>query len=539
MTVYDLIYRIQAKIGGALQGFGTISNAYGRVRANTQLMSRDMEKTLTLQKLARIGFAYVVARSLFDIMTKSTIMQSYLQAWGTILGALLDVALAPWIPVLTTVTQKLADLLKWFQDAPEPLQAFAGGILMASAVVLGLGAAIRMLAFLLAPFKTALSALGITIVPLAAAFTMVGAALGGFLAGYWTNWLGIRDRTDVIIESIKEKIGGLPGAIIETLAKWPSAMFTQKLMVDPEMVLANVKTVADTLMRSYNFILNNASGFGVAFITAIATPFNVLPMMAAPLLNQLVDLIKSKFNAINANTSSAMASLKNIVGATMRLDLLAAVSECMVGIERIFNTYAPQWLAHGVEFVTNLVSGINQRAYDIWNTISGHLSSVAASIRAWVYNAVPELARIFMATFADGFRGTADRIMSVLSAELSDLMERLRGWAESHLHFSPYVSDIPRIFTATLNRGFAAAQIQTPALDMSKTLNMRRIAENPFNEAPLAAGGNVSKIEVTHHFDMPISIPITATIREEGKSIDEIAEEVATKFYQRFRSITG
>jgi len=112
MTVYDLIYRIQAKIGGALQGFGTISNAYGRVRANTQLMSRDMEKTLTLQKLAWIGFAYVVARSLFDIMTKSTIMQSYLQAWGTILGALLDVALAPWIPVLTTVTQKLADLLK-------------------------------------------------------------------------------------------------------------------------------------------------------------------------------------------------------------------------------------------------------------------------------------------------------------------------------------------------------------------------------------------------------------------------------------------
>ena len=220
MVDYSLIYRISAKIESAKKGFERIQGAFGNMTESGKIMGRRMGNLLTLQKLAWIGFAYIVAKSIFDIMRKSTVLQSFLSAWGTILGAIMDTLLAPWADELVWLTEKFTDLY----EAMDKLPDWAKKIITGTVATIFAGVALGGLWILITTkILPALAALGLAfkgviahiaglelaILSLEGTAALVVGTIGGLLLGLLGTWILVKiGAIDALVEMGENPVTG-------------------------------------------------------------------------------------------------------------------------------------------------------------------------------------------------------------------------------------------------------------------------------------------------------------------------------------------
>lgn len=426
---YSLIYRITAKIESAKKGFERIQGAFGDMTESGKIMGRRMGNLLTLQRLAWVGFAYMVGKSIFDIMRKSAMLQSFLSAWGTLLGAILDTIFATWADELMWVTEKFVALQKAIANLPEWAKKLLGGIGAVAALIVLLGALGTLLSTIVIPglaaFGAAISAVILKLTGLGAAILGLGGILGVFVSvasGLLLGGLGVW---------ILYKTGVL------------------KALVDMGRRFEKMHPI---IMRFAKVLLMPLGVLGTLVTYIVAGRWQEIPAAIRDVLDQAIEAFRKFPPAVQVIIISGLAGIPRI---------------SLIMFYRL-----------GRNIVTKIISGL-----------SGLRSALISKIRA----SIPNLHDIF--------------------------------------HISPQVIAVGKHYVDLISKGIGQTKMAHPEFDAT---SLQKFGDEFKLKAPSSRGaGPVDN----RTFNMPISVELGLTVKEEGKSVEEIATEVANVLSFKMRRV--
>lgn len=429
---YSLIYRISAKVESAKKGFERIQTAFGNMTESGKIMGRRMGSLLTLQKLAWVGFAYMVGKSIFDIMRKSTILQTFLSAWGTLLGAILDTIFATWADELMWVTEKFDALREAIDKLPEWAKKVLGGVGAIAALIVLLGALGTILSTIIIPgltaFSAAIGAIILKITGLGAAILGLGGILGIF-------------------------VGVASGLLLGGLGVW---------ILYKTGVLKALSEMGKKFERMHPIIM----GFAKILLLPLGVLGTLVTYIVAGRFQEIPDAVKNVLD-------QAIDSFK-MFGGILKNNILSAFTFVLYSLFSIIGKFT----AIGRKIVTAIISGL-----------SGLRSALISKIRA----SIPNLHDIF--------------------------------------HISPQVIAVGKHYVDLISKGIGQTKMAHPEFD---TTSLEKFGDEFNLKAPSSRGGGPVD---NRTFNMPISVELGLTVREEGKSIDEIATEVANVLSFKMRRI--
>lgn len=420
MVDYSLIYRISAKIEHAKKGFETIQSSFGDMTEKGKIMGRRMGNLLTLQKLAWLGFSYIVAKSIYGVMQKSAMLQSFLSAWGIILGAIMDSLLAPWSKSLGKLTEKFVDLQKAIDDLPDFAKKFLAGGLAVAGLIVALGALATIIKTLVLPGLIA-----------------IGAVFGGIIAKISTVGLAFLALSGIV----GLVVGIIGGLLLGSLVVW--IMMKTGVLEAISEIGRKFEAAHPIIMDFVRVLTLPLAALGAIVIYLVSGRWQEIPGAIKDVLTQAYN---SFFNILDKITGVFFSAFEKMTG---------------IDLSRFYTI--------GKKIIDKILSG---------------LAGLGSKLLNFIKDSIPGLDEIF--------------------------------------HITPQVVAIGAHYVDLINRGIAKTKIAGPKFGAVSL-------ESPFggeagSGALMAKGaGSVDN----RRYDISITVPITAEIKEEGKSMDEIATEVA------------
>lgn len=529
MVDYSLIYHIRAKVQSAVDGFKRVQGSFGNVSEKAGIMGRKMEKTLTLQKLGWLGFAYMVGKSVRDIMLKSTILQTFIGTWAKMFGALLDVILAPLIPVFVWLTDNFMKLFKWFQDLSKPAKTVIAVILIvAGAFATLLGWFILVLPFLkalagvvgfvglkaaVAGAGSAIAAFLVAIGPVGWAILAIVAAVAILAYAWHKNWGDIQGKTKAVIAWFKSyDWASLFGPILKWL-RWLVEKMRESWSIIKKATIESWEKITEILQKTWDTISTIAEKTWKTINLVIATAFLLIRSILIgdteffkKVWSKFVERIKEIWRGVWIKAKEIfMAAGKRLIDIVISIKnkIITYFSELPDRIKEFFRD-VPQKIA---DFFTALPQKIIDAIGDIgtflWNKIKVFLKGLDDKLFAW----------------ASGKLG--------LSPPLKMIGVFLKRTLENSF-LQNAINVLPKINDSFLFKNLANIEAKT-----NKYLKNIR-AEIGF-DAKIPSGGTVTIDKRSYNISIPVSV--TTEMKDEGKSSEEIANDVAVILSEKMRSI--
>lgn len=529
MVDYSLVYHLKAKVQNAIEGFKRVQSSFGNVGENMGIMSRKMEKTLTLQKLAWVGFAVLVSKKVLDIMLKSTILQTFIGTWAKLFGALLDVILAPLIPVFMWLTNNFMKLFKWFKDLSKPAKT-------AIAAILGIAGAFATLAggimFVLPALKTIAGVLGFAGIKTAA--VGAGVAIKGLLAAIGpVGWviLGIGAAVAVLSYAWYKNWGGIQEKT-EAVIAWFTA-------------------------HDWALLFIPILGWQILLVKRMRENWDEIKNITIKSWEKISEILEKSWSLLTTIAEKTWKTINVTIAATFLL-----IRAALTGDTEFFKKV---WSKFG-ERIKEIWSGVWNKAKEIFASATTRLINRAHittnQIIAHFRDLPDKIERIFRDApqkIAESFRNLPQKIIDVIGnigeflwnkikSSLKWLDNKLFAWAKGELGLSPPLKLIGGFLKRTLENSFLQNAIKVlPKINDSflfKSLSdieaktnkyLKNIRAEIGFDAKIPSGGTVTIDKRSYNISIPVSV--TTEMKDDGKSSEEIANDVAVILSEKMRSI--
>ncbi|MHC1583352.1 MAG: phage tail protein [Methanosarcinales archaeon] len=553
MVEFSLVYNITARISQALTGLRNVASGIEDLGRTSRRSTRDTERNLLVQKLSWLAWAAAVGYSVREMILRSTVLSTFIRGLGSIFMAFLDTALAPLIPFFVRIIGWLMRLYRWWRNLPAPVRGAIGAFLLLLGSLATVITFLKAFGFILMPllhiFRFVwLGILAVTRLAVAGIAALIGAGPIGwailaiigivtFLLLAWKyNWFGMRDVLNRVGAAIKAGILAVAGflrdlgaKIVEFFAGLPQ--FFSELPGK----IAGALSTAGSIIASWAASAKNT----------IVTFFTSLPEQARSGFDALREKCSSGLETIHNFFQEHFPTLTRIVDSTISV-LRSKLSEglsSMVSVTRdnlplmrsawdkLLRGDIPGAFQDWSQFIMNISKG----TFDTLNNLTGGRLGEWLSIAVEKFNDFADKAKQFGSEVVDrirsfgsafleagrylvdelvrGLANIGDRIWNAIRAGLSDVANKLRDWASGLISFSPRISEIPLVFAQTLSRGFAARGFETSRVHVGMPVAESRVIQ--FSPA----------------------ITVNVEVREEGKSPEELADEIASLLQRKMEAI--
>lgn len=527
---YSLVYRISAKVRDAVEGFARVQKSFGNVGEKMGIMSRRMEKTLTLQKLGWIGFAYVVSKSIYNILLKSKVLQSFLSAWGTMFGALLDIILTPLIPAFMYLTDKLMKVFNWFEKLPGSVKTVIGAFSLIAAIiaivvpiiltlmpafkmiagVLGFGAIKGAIAGAIGAIGTFLTAIG----PVGWAILALILAITIFATAWKTNWGDIQGKTQKVIDWFKKY-----DWVLLFIPIYGALLFVQKKIYE------NWDKIQSTTKQIWDKITN---------------------------------ALQKTWGAIVILATNVWKTIKLVISATLLIirGVLTGDTELLKKIwskfgDRIREIWSNVW-NKAIQIFTDTSGKLINKVITTKDKIILYFSELPTKLTEFFRNAPQKIADFFKVLpqkIVSAIGDIGQFIWDKLRTSLTWLDDKIFGWARGEIGLSPPLKQIGVFLKNTIENSFLKNAIKImPKINdtalFTALVNTKEKTRRILNNIQADVGftkripTNAEKIIIdkrTYTITIPIELPIIT--KEEDKSIEEVANEVATILSSKLKAI--
>jgi len=553
MVEYSLIYNISARISQALGGLRKVGSSIEDLGRTSRRSTRDTERNLLVQKVSWLAWAAAVGYSVREIILRSTVLSAFIRGLGSIFTAFLDTALAPLIPFFLKIVEWLMKLYKWWRSLPAPVRGAIGAILLFLGALVTVITILKVFGFILMPllgiFKfvwigilaiTRLAVGGIAALisagPIGWAILAIIAVVSFLFLAWKFNWFGMRDilnRVGAVIKAgilavagflkdlgikIIEFFAGLPQFFSELPGKIRGALSTAGSAI------ANwASSAKDTIAYFFGSLPERASNGLRAFVAVHRTMLERIhgffqehfPGLTA-VVDRGVGLLKSKFveglSSMVRITNDQLPLMKSAWDKLLRGDIPGALQDwsqvilnLTQGAYDTLNDLTGGRLGEWVRIASDKINAFVERVREFG-------SSVVERIRSFA-SAFLEAGRYLVDQLVRGLANIGSRIWNSIRSGLSDVANKLRDWAAGLISFSPRISEIPAIFARTLSQGFAARGFETPKVHVGVPSPESKVVQ------------------------FSPSITVNVEVKEEGKSVEELADEIASLLQRRMEAI--